>query len=186
MAGAAPGVVRRWAGAGLQGSAAGHHSEGHTPPISDADGQVASLTPPILSSPPSGGIGWGPCLAGGPYLWYPRSMPRLPGAWGGSGQARRAREGLPSMVHSQPGVWPSAHLFCPQICLGASARPDPWLPPAQGTQYRCAPRFPTCWRVPPTQRWFSCLQPALGSLSPYPLSLSLLRFKPFDETALWA
>lgn len=117
-------------------------------PVSDADGRAASLTPPIPSSPPGGGIGRGPCLAGGPYLWDPRSMPQVPGAWGGSGQARRAREGLPSMMHSQPGVRPSAHLFCLQICLGASAGPDPWPPTAQGTQYRCAPRLPTCWRVP--------------------------------------
>lgn len=154
------------------------------PPISDADGRSGLLTPPILSSPPSGWDRKGPCLAGGPYLWDPRSIPRLPGAWGGSGQARRAREGLPSMMRSQPGVWPLCpSVLPPQICLGASARPDPWLPPAQGMQYRCAPRLPTCWRVLPTQRWFSCLQPALGSLS-LPLSLSLLRFKPFDETAL--
>lgn len=67
------------------------------------------------------------------------------------------------MMRSQPGVWPSAHLFCPQICLGASARPDPWLPPAaQGMQYRCAPRLPTLLEGSPTQRWFSSAQPALG------------------------
>lgn len=74
-----------------------------------------------------------------------------------------------------------AHLFCRQVCLGALAGPDPRPPPAQEMWYRCASRLPTCWRAPPSVGSPAC-NLHWAALPP----TSLLRFKPFDETALWA
>ena len=62
----------------------------------------------------------------------------------------------------------------PHACPPAGGFPSPpQAPMDDGLQVSCG-------------LLLSCLQPALGSPFPYPLSLSLLRVKPFDETALWA